>query len=129
MQELAEDVAYDIPVNEGEATHAALMATQLNEQRIDMAIQQIAGRRKTILIADMDSTMIEQECIDELADAVGIKDKVSDITARAMRGEIEFDPALRERVGLLKGLDLSIIDDVVRDKLPFAQAVANWFKP
>ena len=117
VRHLAEGVACDILVNEAEATHAALIAPQLDKQSIDMAIQPIAGRQKSILIADMDSTMIEQECIDELADAVGIKDKVSDITARAMRGEIEFDPALRERVGLLKGLDLSIIDEVVRDKI------------
>ena len=117
VTQLADGIACDISVNEGEATHAALMAPQLDQQRIDMAIQFIKGRRKSVLIADMDSTMIEQECIDELADAVGIKDKVSDITARAMRGEIEFDPALRERVGLLKGLDLSIIDEVVRDKI------------
>ena len=117
VQQLAEGVAYDILVNEDEATHAALIAPELDKQSIDIAIQPIAGRQKSVLIADMDSTMIEQECIDELADAVGIKDKVSDITARAMRGEIEFDPALRERVGLLKGLDLSIIDEVVRDKI------------
>ena len=114
---LAEGIACDIQVSADEAAHAALLAPSLHQQRIDMAMQPIAGRQKSILIADMDSTMIEQECIDELADAVGIKDKVSDITARAMRGEIEFDPALRERVGLLKGLDLSIIDDVVRDKI------------
>ena len=117
VRQLADDIACDIPVNANEATHAALVAPHLDQQRIDIAIQSIDGRQKSILIADMDSTMIEQECIDELADAVDIKDKVSDITARAMRGEIEFDPALRERVGLLKGLDLSIIDDVVRDKI------------
>lgn len=114
---LANGIACDIEVSADEADRAGIIAPHLDEQRIDMAIQPIAGRRKSILIADMDSTMIEQECIDELADAVGIKDKVSDITARAMRGEIEFDPALRERVGLLTGLDLSIIDDVVRDKI------------
>ncbi|MEP3630716.1 MAG: phosphoserine phosphatase SerB [Hyphomicrobiales bacterium] len=117
VTQLADGIACDIPVNADEATQAALIAPQLDQQRIDMAIQPIQGRRKTVLIADMDSTMIEQECIDELADAIGIKDKVSDITARAMRGEIEFDPALRERVGLLKDLDLSIIDEVVRDKI------------
>ena len=114
---LAEGIACDIQVSADEAAHAALLAPNLHQQRIDMAMQPITGRQKSILIADMDSTMIEQECIDELADAVGIKDKVSDITARAMRGEIEFNPALRERVGLLKGLDLNIIDEVVRDKI------------
>lgn len=117
VHQLAEGIACDIPVNADEAAQAMSLIPQLDQQRIDMAVQATQERRKSILIADMDSTMIEQECIDELADAVGIKDKVSDITARAMRGEIEFDPALRERVGLLKGLDLNIIDEVVRDKI------------
>ena len=65
---------------------------------------ELAFRRKRLLIADMDSTMIEQECIDELAAHAGLKDHVAAITERAMRGEIAFEPALRERVGLLKGL-------------------------
>ena len=61
------------------------------------------GRRKNFLIADMDSTMIGQECIDELADEVGVKDRVAAITARAMNGEIAFEPALRERVAPAEG--------------------------
>ncbi|MFN6984830.1 MAG: HAD-IB family phosphatase, partial [Rhizobium oryzihabitans] len=71
----------------------------------------------TMLIADMDSTMIGQECIDELAAEVGLKDKVSTITARAMNGEIAFEPALRERVALLKGLPVSVIDDVIEKRI------------
>ncbi len=71
---------------------------------LDVALVPEAGRRKRLLIADMDSTMIEQECLDELAGALGLKGKVSEITERAMRGEIAFEPALRERVALLEGL-------------------------
>jgi phosphoserine phosphatase len=72
--------------------------------RIDIAHQPLEGREKQLLISDMDSTMIHQECIDELADMLGIKAQVADITERAMRGELPFEPALRARVGLLKGM-------------------------
>lgn len=71
---------------------------------VDVALVPAGGRRKTLLIADMDSTLIEQECLDELAGVLGLKEQVSAITERAMRGEIEFEPALRERVALLEGL-------------------------
>jgi len=77
---------------------------------IDVALVPRANRRKALLIADMDSTMIEQECIDELADAIGIKPQVADITARAMRGELDFAEALRARVALLAGLDVDALD-------------------
>ncbi len=70
-----------------------------------------------LLIADMDSTMIGQECIDELAAEVGLKEKVAAITARAMNGEIAFEPALRERVALLKGLPISVVDDVIAKRI------------
>jgi phosphoserine phosphatase len=86
---------------------------------IDVAIVPLADRRKRLLLADMDSTMIEQECIDELAAFVGLKDEVSAITARAMRGEIAFEPALRERVALLKGLPETVVDEIVRSRLTF----------
>ena len=72
-----------------------------------------AFRRKKLFLADMDSTMIGQECIDELADFAGLKAHVAAITERAMRGEIEFEPALRERVALLKGLPVSVVDEVL----------------
>ena len=69
-----------------------------------MVVQPTARRRKRLFVADMDSTMIGQECIDELADYAGLKAHVATITERAMRGEIAFEPALRERVALLEGL-------------------------
>ncbi|WP_114390864.1 phosphoserine phosphatase SerB [Notoacmeibacter marinus] len=89
----------------------------LSDRPVDVVVQDDAVRRKAILIADMDSTMIQQECIDELADMVGMKDRVAAITARAMNGEIAFEPALRERVALLKGLPVSVIDDVIRTRI------------
>jgi phosphoserine phosphatase len=85
--------------------------------RIDMAVQRGEGRRKRLLIADMDSTMIRQECIDELADEAGVGARVADITARAMNGELDFEGALRERVGLLKGLPEAVIGQVLRDRI------------
>ena len=75
------------------------------------------ARRKRLLLADMDSTMIGQECVDELADFAGLKAHVAAITERAMRGEIAFEPALRERVALLKGLPVSVIDEVLKDRI------------
>jgi phosphoserine phosphatase len=84
---------------------------------VDVVIQPHEGRRKKLLVADMDSTMIGQECIDELADYAGFKDRVAAITARAMRGEIEFEPALRERVALLQGLPAKVIDTVIAERI------------
>lgn len=85
--------------------------------QIDLVVQKAEGRRKRFLIADMDSTMIEQECIDELADEAGVGAYVASITARAMNGELDFESALRERVGLLKGLPVSVIDSVLRHRI------------
>lgn len=85
--------------------------------RIDLVIQPVHGRKKRLLIADMDSTMIQQECIDELADEAGVGAYVASITARAMNGELDFEAALRERVGLLKGLDEAVIDRVIRERI------------
>jgi phosphoserine phosphatase len=85
--------------------------------RIDLVVQKAQGRRKRFLIADMDSTMIQQECIDELADEAGVGPYVAGITARAMNGELDFESALRERVGLLKGLPVAVIDRVLRDRI------------
>jgi phosphoserine phosphatase len=89
----------------------------LGNAPLDLAIQPLAHRRKKLLVADMDSTMIGQECIDELADLVGLKAHVSAITERAMRGEIAFEPALRERVALLKGLPVSVVADVIGNRI------------
>lgn len=90
---------------------------ELQRLRIDMAVQKAKGRRKRLLIADMDSTMIRQECIDELADEAGVGARVADITARAMNGELDFEGALRERVALLKGLPEEVIAQVLRDRI------------
>jgi len=84
---------------------------------VDVVIQPHDGRRKRLFLADMDSTMIGQECIDELADFAGFKDRVASITERAMRGEIDFAPALRERVALLKGLPGSVVDKVIAERI------------
>ncbi len=84
---------------------------------VDIVVQPAAHRRKKLFLADMDSTMIQQECIDELADYAGLKSHVAAITERAMRGEIAFAPALRERVALLEGLPVSVIEEVLRDRI------------
>lgn len=89
----------------------------LQALRVDMVVQKAEGRKKRLLIADMDSTMIRQECIDELADEAGVGARVADITARAMNGELDFEGALRERVGLLKGLPEGVIAEVLRDRI------------
>lgn len=83
----------------------------------DLVVQPATNRRKKLFLADMDSTMIGQECIDELADCVGLKAHVAAITERAMRGEIAFEPALRERVALLEGLPVSVVEEVLRDRI------------
>jgi phosphoserine phosphatase len=84
---------------------------------IDVVVQPAANRRKKLFLADMDSTMIGQECIDELADYAGLKPRIAAITERAMRGEIAFEPALRERVALLKGLPAAIVDEIIANRI------------
>ncbi|MBI3674096.1 MAG: phosphoserine phosphatase SerB, partial [Rhizobiales bacterium] len=86
---------------------------------IDAAVVSIHNRRKRLLIADMDSTMIEQECVDELGAAAGLGEPIRAITARAMRGELDFAGALRRRVALLKGLDAAIIDKIIRERITY----------
>ncbi len=98
---------------------------------VDLVIQGESGRRKKLLVADMDSTMITIECIDELADYAGRKAEVAEITERAMRGEIEFEAALRERVALLKDLDQSAIDRCRAERLrimPGAKALVRTMR-
>jgi phosphoserine phosphatase len=93
----------------------------LRAHAIDAAVVSIHNRRKRLLIADMDSTMIHQECIDELGVVAGVGDRIKSITARAMRGELDFDGALRERVALLKGLDVSVISDLLRTRITYME--------
>ncbi|ANL35004.1 phosphoserine phosphatase SerB [Rhizobium phaseoli] len=116
---LADGVACDIALRDGtdaQAAEANILAV-IAGAPIDLVIQEQETRRKKLLIADMDSTMIGQECIDELAAEVGLKEKVTAITARAMNGEIAFEPALRERVALLKGLPISVVDEVIARRI------------
>ncbi|MBU2957333.1 phosphoserine phosphatase SerB [Paracoccus sp. 1_MG-2023] len=94
--------------------------SDLQQIGIDLAVQPTQGRRKRILLADMDSTMIQQECIDELADVAGVGPRVADITARAMNGELNFHEALVERVGLLAGLPEGTIHDVLASRITMA---------
>lgn len=89
----------------------------LQKMGVDLVVQASVGRQKAVLLADMDSTMIEQECIDELAAEAGIGAHVAEITARSMNGELNFDDALRERVGLLKGLDSAVIETVLANRI------------
>lgn len=118
-QWLFDEVAVDIPFD-GSAD-VRQIENRLREARgdlpIDIVVQPRALRRKKLFLADMDSTMIGQECIDELADFAGLKAHVAGITERAMRGEIEFEPALRERVALLKGLPVAVVDEVLKTRI------------
>jgi phosphoserine phosphatase len=124
---LAEKIAADLPFSpsgengngNGNSDHAwaERLRDSLAGRAIDAVVQANANRRKRLLIADMDSTMIGQECVDELADRVGLKARVAAITERAMRGDIAFEPALRERVALLAGLPASVIAEVIAERI------------
>src|ERR1700723_3255880 len=117
---LCDEIAADIHFGDG-SEDAAAITKRLRAARedlpIDVVVQPLIARRKKLFLADMDSTMIAQECIDELADFVGLKAHVATITERAMRGEIEFEPALRERVALLKDLSIDIVDKVIKERI------------
>jgi phosphoserine phosphatase len=119
---LADGIACDLelPAGARAAEADARLRALLARDPVDVVVHKAAGRRKTILIADMDSTMIDQECIDELADEIGIKAEVAAITARSMNGEIAFEPALRQRVALLAGLDASVIALILERRITLA---------
>ncbi|MEJ8474725.1 phosphoserine phosphatase SerB [Roseibium algae] len=110
-------IAADLEFASDPAAAKATLNKVVGDAQVDVFVQPIQGRRKRLLIADMDSTMIRQECIDELAAELGFKDQISSITESAMRGEIAFEPALRERVGLLKGLPVDAIGTVLRERI------------
>ena len=103
---LAPEIACDIPFD-GPSTGVTMTA-------LDGVVVPAAGRRKKLLVADMESTMIGNEMLDELADFLGLREKIAGITARAMNGEIDFAPAVEERVGLLKGLPIARLDEAAR---------------
>ena len=110
---VAADLLFTAPLD---AVRAALTAALAGDP-VDVIVQPAAHRAKRLLVADMDSTLIGQECVDELAAYAGVGDRVAAITERAMRGEIAFEPALRERVKLLAGLSESVIADVLRERI------------
>lgn len=135
---LAPGVAVDLPFGlraSGSQTQTAdgralaeRARAEIAPAQIDVIVQPIAHRRKKLFLADMDSTMIGQECIDELAAEVGLKEHVAAITERAMRGEIAFEPALRERVGLLKGLPASVVDEVIARRVTLMSGAATLIR-
>jgi phosphoserine phosphatase len=110
---------------------AALARAVLGAAPIDVALVPATPRRKQLLVADMDSTMIEQECIDELAGVIGIKPQIAAITERAMRGELDFEAALRTRVALLKGIERRTVEAVRREAItltPGGRALVQTMK-
>jgi len=110
--EIASEIPFSLPADSSTRPLADTLRAALGQ--IDVVIQPAVNRKKRLFVADMDSTMIEQECVDELAAFAGLKEHVARITERAMRGEIEFPPALRERVALLKDLPATVVDDVLQ---------------
>ena len=115
---LSPDHAFDLPVATDDAplllAQARVLAEGLN---LDVNLVAAAHRRKRLLVADMDSTIINVECLDELADMAGLRPQIAAITERAMRGEIEFEAALRQRVGMLKGLPLSALEKTYAERV------------
>lgn len=111
------DLPFSLPAGSDLRAFADSLRAAVTPAPIDIVVQPTAHRKKRLFIADMDSTMIQQECIDELADYAGLKAHVAAITERAMRGEIEFASALRERVALLKDLPSSVVDEVLQKRI------------
>lgn len=117
-QWLKEGVAADVFVaHEKREALAAKVQAIIADQPYDAVVQPLAGRRKKLFIADMESTIITCECLDELAELVGIREQIAAITARAMNGELDFEAALKERVALLKGLSESALQEVYDKKV------------
>ena len=114
---LDEGVAADLVFTGDLRAKRAALEESLSGEAIDIIVQPLAHRRKRLLVADMDSTLIGQECVDELADVAGVGGRVATITERAMRGEVAFAPALRERVALLTGMSETVIQDVLKDRI------------
>ncbi len=111
------DIPFTPPGENDNRIMAECVRAALDGAPVDVVVQHAGRRRKRLLLADMDSTMIGQECIDELADFAGQKARVAAITERAMRGEIDFALALRERVALLAGLPAAVVDDVIARRI------------
>ena len=109
--------ALDIPFDHDPVQVLERARHHFRDQPVDVNVVAVADRRKKLLIADMDSTIIACECLDELADMAGLRAKVSAITEKAMRGELDFAAALRERVAMLKGLPLTALERVYAERI------------
>ena len=123
---VADVFASDMPV----AEFRARLSDYLGDIPVDVIIQPVGVRRKKLLVADMESTIIQQEMLDELASVIGVGARVADITRRAMNGELDFTAALNERVALLKGYPATLLDDVAKrvTLMPGAQALLTAMK-
>jgi len=118
--------AFDLPVGEQDGASLLVQARALAQDlKLDINLVATAHRKKKLLVADMDSTIINVECLDELADMAGLKPKIAAITERAMRGELEFEAALRERVGMLKGLPLSALERTYAERVRLNPGAKN----
>ena len=113
---LAESEAAEFSTLDVAAAKAAVAGLPIDVNQVPLT-----NRRKKLLLADMDSTMIHQECIDELGVEAGVGDKIKEITIRSMRGEIDFEGALKERVALLEGLDKTVIENLIRERITFME--------
>ncbi|MEM7619796.1 MAG: phosphoserine phosphatase SerB [Pseudomonadota bacterium] len=113
------EIGFTCSKNEDLETLQASLRDYIAAEPIDMAIRLANAPRKKLLIADMDSTIIQQECIDEIAGFANVRDHVADITEQAMRGELDFDEALKERVALLEGLDIATLEQVFAERIQF----------
>ncbi len=116
-RQIAIDILFAARTHKEATEIVSRLRLAIASEPIDTILQPLKGRRKGLFVADMDSTMIGQECIDELAEELGVKSKVAAITERAMRGELDFEPALRERVRLLKGLDAMVVAKVISERI------------
>ena len=129
---LAKDEACDIFFDDIKPQEAYdIIRQKLDGIEVDIVVQENNMRKKKMLISDMDSTIIQQECIDEIADKLNLKNKVAAITERAMNGELDFSQSLRERVGLLGGLDANKLDDVYKNNIeimPGAETLVRTMK-
>ncbi|MGC6511234.1 MAG: phosphoserine phosphatase SerB [Parvibaculales bacterium] len=119
LRELGPGKAYEADVTAAQAhgLDVAQLSHHAAMHQADVNLVSTTNRRKKLLVADMESTIIEQECLDELAELLNLRPQIADITERAMRGEIEFEPALRERVALLKGLPEETLAQIYEEKV------------
>lgn len=127
-KELGAGKAYeaDLTIAQVEKLELSFLAQEASALGVDANLVSTTNRRKQLLVADMESTIIEQECLDELADLLNLRPQIADITERAMRGEIDFEPALRERVALLKGLEEQTLEQIYLERvtlMPGAQTL------